>query len=81
VCSQVFAPCSSRAPGRIRSAPKIPTIGVGDGRDSIGDVVDGPELFGELEVGQLAGRQPTLPGMAGVDVYWLPLARAGTSSG
>jgi hypothetical protein len=29
-------------------------IGVGDGRDGIGDVVDGQELLGELEVGHLS---------------------------
>ena len=30
-----------------------PSIGVSDGRDGIGDVVDGQELLGELEVGHL----------------------------
>ena len=37
-----------RPPGR-------PGIGVSHRRDGIGDVVDGQELVGELEVGHVAG--------------------------
>ncbi len=60
-----------------QSSPGGLAIGVGDGRDGIGDVVEGQELVGEFEVGHLAGRQRTLPGMAGVDLYWLPLGAGG----
>ncbi len=48
-------------------------IGVSNGRDGIGNVVDGQELVGEFEVGHLARRQRTLPGMGGVERYWVPL--------
>ncbi len=37
-------------------------IGIGDCRNGIGDVVDGQEIVGKLEVGRHAGRQRTLAG-------------------